>query len=123
MKVFSKQSTAAWQFLGSKSSEMWLLDDKALKAQALEHHVDGDGDREAVLSRLAQSSAATMKLTDANAQKRNSMLLTHESNQLATSDSKRPRVDHQPRLDARALPTNLSVLSLQQLRAAVAAQV
>ncbi len=46
------QSAAAWQFLGARKTELWLLDDKALRTQALEHHVEvaPNADRDTLIS-------------------------------------------------------------------------
>jgi len=100
----SAEALAAWQFMGAKNEQLWLLSEDQLAAQCKEKGVTlpaekGGADKADYVAALVQSRA----------------LVKSESSKGGGSSKRRGRF-----LDAASLPDNMEQLSVAELRAVLA---
>lgn len=106
----SVQSEAAFQFLGAKPEQLWLMDDQALKRQAKIQDIDADGSRDELIGRLAASSYGSSSSSTG----KRALAITDGEGQGRVKLAQR-------RLTADSLPKNYQSMSLAQLRSVLAA--
>lgn len=127
------QRQAVWQFLGSNTSSLWLLEDDDLRNQAKQMNLDTSGDKDDLISRIAaekqndeenkgdfskyggsnkkSTTHSNLLLENKGGSKKNN---NSNNNQMVLSNGKR-------RLSLDSLPSNIHSMEANQLRSVCAA--
>lgn len=126
-KQEAAQDMATWQFLGAKTSQLWLLDDEQLRLQAKESNisdVDGD-DRDTLISKIVEArrdndadvGGGRGRGSGSGGGKRTLMITDSKesSSRSGRGGDKKSPLKRQ-RLSIESLPSNLHSLDVSQLR-------
>ena len=132
-KQESVQTEAAWEFLGGKQSQLWLLDEDQLKRQAQRRGLDDSGDKDDLIERLVnleEKKGSGRRSSHGSASKDVLLIKDDPSNKRKSNKKKRDDNDEDSEEDnARSqalvkrraisredLPSNFHSLSVAQLR-------
>lgn len=110
------QSKAQWDFLGGKTSQLWLLDESQLRVQASDAGLSVKGSKEDLIARIAVSRYSS----DTSGEESNTLLRISEgttscSTALICSDGR--GLKKRRRLTADSVPSNFHSFPVAQLRA------
>jgi hypothetical protein len=130
------QRQAVWQFLGSNTSSLWLLEDNDLRNQAKQMNLDTSGDKDELIARIASEKQndvenngdfskyggsnkkskinSNLLLENKGGNKNNINSNNNNNGQLILSNGKR-------RLSLDNLPSNIHSMEANQLRSVCAA--
>jgi hypothetical protein len=121
----SVQANAAWEFLGSKSSQLWLLDEVQLRKIALEKNLDVSGDKEELVSKIigSEEDSGIIEVLDQAIDDKNQDMQSGKKMRIDSSTRKSTNdennaivVKKKTKISADELPSNLYSLSLAELK-------
>jgi hypothetical protein len=116
------QTVAAWQFLGAKTDQLWLLNEEQLRHQALDSGLDIEGDKDDLISRIAENKR---QAEDSTGKAKKMKLLGNSSSASSSSSSNKDSnaivLSKKVKLSADSLPSNMHTMSAPQLRSVCAA--
>eukprot|EP01041_Mallomonas_annulata_P002184 gene2184-4248_t len=115
----SVQARAAWEFLGAKTNQLWLLDDTQLRNKAMEAGLDATGDTDDLIAVLAANNTSSSNGNDNNDE--------YPGDVKAITDGKKGsdvsvsrKTSKRRRMSAESVPSNYQSLGLRELKAVCA---